>query len=394
MKKIIFISIGIIALTSLYFTFFNKEENEIKYRFDKVIRGDIILQIRATGTLNPKQTVEVGSQVSGTIAKLFADFNSKVRKGEIIAIIDSTFLYASLKEAEANMERVQAQVNEAKRNLNRISELYNKNLVSQSDYDAASTSYETSIAQLKQSESAYEKTKVNFRYSVIRSPIDGIVISRDVDIGQTVAASFQSPKLFSIANDLSIMQVEANVDEADIGQISENQIVAFTVDAFPNEEFEGKVTQVRLAPIIVQNVVTYVVVIDVKNKDLKLRPGMTATVSIIIDKKENVLKINQNVLKFQPPFIQNVEEEKNENKGARKKRNSFSQVWILDSQNKLKSIYIKTGKSDNRYVEIIEGNFKDGDSVIIGIEENGKNSTTQVNPFMPRTTGGGGRRGF
>ncbi len=307
MKKIIFISIGIIALTSLYFTFFNKEENEIKYRFDKVIRGDIILQIRATGTLNPKQTVEVGSQVSGTIAKLFADFNSKVRKGEIIAIIDSTFLYASLKEAEANMERVQAQVNEAKRNLNRISELYNKNLVSQSDYDAASTSYETSIAQLKQSESAYEKTKVNFRYSVIRSPIDGIVISRDVDIGQTVAASFQSPKLFSIANDLSIMQVEANVDEADIGQISENQIVAFTVDAFPNEEFEGKVTQVRLAPIIVQNVVTYVVVIDVKNKDLKLRPGMTATVSIIIDKKENVLKINQNVLKFQPPFIQNVE---------------------------------------------------------------------------------------
>ena len=187
-------------------------------------------------------------------------------------MIDSTFLNASVKEAEANLERTQAQVNESRRNVNRVKGLFEKGLVSQAELDKAQTDFETASAQFKQTQAALDRARVNLRYSVIRAPIDGIVISRDVDVGQTVAASLQAPKLFSIANDLQLMQVEASVDEADIGQISEGQNVTFTVDAYPEDEFHGKVRQVRIAPVTVQNVVTYTVIIEVPNPDLKLRP--------------------------------------------------------------------------------------------------------------------------
>lgn len=301
-KVYLYIIVGIVVLgTGGYFLFFNSGSDDIKYRTEKVSRGDVTIQVRATGTINPMRTVLVGSQVSGIIEKIYVDFNSEVKKGQVIAQIDSTSLYASVKQAEANVERTQAQSNDAKRNLVRTTELFKKNLVSQADLDATTTAYESSIAQLKQTQAALDQSRVNLRYAIIRAPIDGVVISRDVDVGQTVASSFQTPKMFSIANDLKRMQVEASVDEADIGQIVVDQNVTFTVDAYPDEKFEGSVSQIRLSPITVQNVVTYTVIIDVPNPDLKLRPGMTATVSILVNKREDVLRVPTLAIRFQPP---------------------------------------------------------------------------------------------
>ena len=222
-KKLhLYIIVGIVVLgTGGYFLFFNSGSQDIQYRTEKVSRGDVTIQVRATGTINPMRTVLVGSQVSGIIEKIYVDFNSEVKRGQLIAQIDSTSLYASVKQAEANVERTQAQANDAKRNLTRTTELFKKNLVSQADLDAATTAFESSIAQLKQTQAALDQSRVNLRYAIIRAPIDGVVISRDVDVGQTVASSFQTPKMFSIANDLKRMQVEASVDEADIGHLSE-----------------------------------------------------------------------------------------------------------------------------------------------------------------------------
>jgi HlyD family secretion protein len=447
----IFLIIAVLG-SSGYYYFINSTSEEIKYRTEKITRGDIVVQVRATGTINPKRTVQVGSQVSGTISKLFADFNSEVRAGQVVAIIDSTFLFASVKESEANLERMQAQVNEAQRNLNRIKGLFEKGLVSQAENDKAQTDLETASAQLKQSHASLERAKVNLRYAVIRSPIDGIVISRDVDVGQTVAASFQAPKLFVVANDLKTMQVEANVDEADIGQVREEQEATFTVDAYPEEEFSGTVTQVRIAPIQVQNVVTYTVIIEVPNDEMKLRPGMTATVSVLVNKRENVLRIPALALRFQPPQevfetlpkeknkgnassendLENSKSErvneinshekrerrwtsrengfqKNDERGAnnfhsnnferkRDRKSMRSEIWILENGKTLKSVSLIVGLSDNRFVEILRGNISEGDEIIVSMMEiNGMKgmSQQQTNPFAPRMPGGGGgRRGF
>jgi HlyD family secretion protein len=432
MKKLyLYIIIGIVVVgTAGYFLFFNSDSAEIKYRTEKVTRGDVTILVRATGTINPMRTVQVGSQVSGIIEKIYVDFNSEVTKGQMIAQIDSTALNASVKQADANVERNQAQVNDAKRNFTRTTELFKKNLVSQADLDATTTAYESAIAQLKQTQAALDQSRVNLRYAIIRAPIDGVVISRDVDVGQTVASSFQTPKLFSIANDLRRMQVEASVDEADIGQIIIGQEVTFTVDAYPDEQFSGSVSQVRLSPITVQNVVTYTVIIDVPNPDLKLRPGMTATVSILVNKRENVLRVPTLAIRFQPPqeVLENLkidkksstdekqitQDQKDQNKPEQKsggkrmmefrqgrnessgreeaqykrgmKRNDAPQagtshgdwqqkkraegkmakVWILEGGKNLKMISLKIGLNDNRFVELLGELLKEGDEVIVG----------------------------
>lgn len=441
MKKIyLYIIIAtVIVGTAGYFWISNSNGNDVKYRTEKVSRGDVTLQVRATGTINPVQTVQVGSQVSGTIAKLYADFNSHVKRGQVIAQIDSTFLYASVKEARANLERIQAQVNEAKRNLTRMQELSKKDLVSQAELDAAQTAHESALAQYKQSEAALDRANVNLRYSIIHAPIDGIIISRDVDVGQTVAASLQAPKLFGIANDLKHMQVEASVDEADIGSIKEGLSATFTVDAYPEEQFRGTVTQVRLAPVTVQNVVTYTVIIEVPNPDMKLRPGMTATVSILIDKRENVLRLPTMAMRFQPPqdvidkqktATQPQSEEKVKNASGQsdrredgknrrfrerapgdsappfrrmesrsEMRRTMVRAWMLEEGKNLKQVTVRSGLNDNRYVEIINGDLKEGDEVVIGFAtpEIAGGPMQQTNPFqtrMPGGGGGGGRRGF
>lgn len=421
MKKGYLYIIGLVLLLGLaaYVMFFRSGSSDVQYRTERASRGDVVVQVRATGTINPVQTVQVGSQVSGTIAALYADFNSVVKKGQIIAQIDSTFLYAAVKEAEANLERIEAQKHDAERSFKRIAQLFKKGLVSQAELDAAQTALESSVAQLKQAQAALDRAKVNLRHSIIRSPIDGVVISRDVDVGQTVAASLQAPRLFLIANDLKRMQVEASVDEADIGNIREEQQVTFTVDAYPQENFRGTVKQVRLAPVTVQNVVTYTVIIDVPNPQMKLRPGMTATVSVLVDKRENVLRIPTLAFRFQPPpeVVEQIRarEEKSstssqtaiaqdspssrrpsagqgrskppgsQSEGSRKE----ARIWILEAGKNLKSAAIQTGLNDNRFVEVVSGELSEGDEVIVGIvASTSSTSPGQTNPFQPRMPGG------
>lgn len=301
-KKWVIIGSGVIVLgVGLNMAFAGKGKVEgPQYRMARVERGDVVMSVSATGTLNAIQTVEVGSQVSGIISELHVDFNSVVRQGEVIAQIDPTFLQAQVTEAEANLERSQASVNEAKNNLDRSSALVEQQFLSKADLDQRQAAYETAVAGRKQADAALQRSKVNLKYATIRAPISGVVISREVEMGQTVAASLQAPKIFTIANDLTKMKLETNIDEADIGKIQEGQKVNFTVDAYPETPFEGKVAQIRLAPITAQNVVTYTVIVEVPNPDQKLRPGMTANVTIVIDQRYDVLRVSALALRFRP----------------------------------------------------------------------------------------------
>jgi HlyD family secretion protein len=360
-KKIIFwvILILLIAGAALGYTYYYKgKESAVKYRTAKVERGALSAFVTANGTINPVITVLVGSQVSGTIQKLYADYNSRVKKDQLIAQIDPAIFQAQVSQAKAKVENARASflnaqadiasarsniesskanvikarvsVDDTKRNLNRSLELFARNLVSASDRDSAQTAYDSALAQLeaaqaqqkaseaqldsaqakleaaraqiKQAEAELELAQVNLDHTKISAPVTGIVISRNVDVGQTVAASLQAPTLFTIAQDLTEMQVDTNVSEADIGRVAIGQEATFTVDAFPNLTFQGKVTDIRNAPVTVQNVVTYDVVIQVKNPELKLRPGMTANASILVAQRENALKIPNSALRFRPEF--------------------------------------------------------------------------------------------
>jgi HlyD family secretion protein len=367
MKKILIISAVVIIIAGAGIIFFRGKGNEPKFRTEKVIRGDIEMAVTATGTVNPVTTVLVGTQVSGTIKNIYVDFNSPVKKGQLIARIDPALFEAQVNQAranlllaKANLDKAQATSVDAKRTMERNKELLSKNLIAQSDFDTAETNYETADAsvnaaksQVAQNEASLSSAETNLFYTKIVSPVDGIVVSRNVDVGQTVAASFQTPTLFSIAQDLTKMQIDTNVDEADIGNVKVGQDVEFTVDAYPNTTFKGKVWQVRNAPIIVQNVVTYDVVIQVDNPELELKPGMTANVSIIVLIKKDVLKIPNAALRFRP--VEKV-------KTAMQQKESG--VWILE-QGKLKRITISTGISDGNYTELVSGEIKEGQELIV-----------------------------
>src|SRR4029434_9042494 len=279
-----------------------------------VIKGNVRQVVSSTGTLQAVTTVIVGSQVSGTIAKLSADFNTKVSKGQVVAQLDQSKFSARVDETRANLLAAQASVakskvavEDAERTLKRSKEFKKRELVPQSELDAAQAAYDAarsqlnvSQAQVGQAQAAMNQASIDLGYTVIRSPVDGMVISRNVDVGQTVAASLQAPTLFTIANDLTKMEVHTNVDEADVGNIREGQDVSFTVDAHPNRRFRGKVHQVRNAPQIIQNVVTYDAVVRINNKELLLKPGMTANVQFLVSEKEDVLTIPNMALRFKP----------------------------------------------------------------------------------------------
>jgi len=303
MKKTVYISISAIVaiLIILYLVFIRNDRQTYSFKFNEVTQGDLTVYVTATGTINAVTSVDVGTQVSGIISKLYADFNSIVKKGQLIAQIDSTFLVQSVKDAEANLEKAKAQYTDSKRNLERTKTLLERGLDSQLNYDAALTTYESNGASLKSAQAALDRAKINLSYASIYAPIDGVVINRAVNIGQTVAASFSSPTLFTIANDLKKMQVQTTVDETDIGKISIGQEAAFTVDAYPDDNFKGMVSQIRLAPQSIQNVVNYIVIVDVNNNRLKLMPGMTANVKILIATASNVMKVSNMALRFQPP---------------------------------------------------------------------------------------------
>jgi len=367
MKKIAIISAIIIGVAVAGFFLLRGRGNELQFGTDKVVRGDIEMAVTATGTVNPVTTVLVGTQVSGTIKNIYVDFNSPVKKGQLIARIDPALFEAQVNQAranlfaaKANLEKAEATLVDTKRTMERNKELLAKNLIAQSDLDTAETNYETAKAsvsaaksQIAQNEAALSSAETNLFYTKIESPVDGIVVSRNVDVGQTVAASFQTPTLFSIAQDLTKMQIDTNVAEADIGNVRVGQDVEFTVDAYSDITFKGRVWQVRNAPITVQNVVTYDVVIQVANPELKLKPGMTANVSIIISLKKDVLKIPNAALRFKP-----VERNKTsiQQKGAG--------VWILE-QEKPKRVPVSIGISDGSYTELVSGKISEGQEVIV-----------------------------
>ena len=369
-----------------------------------VASGPITQAVTATGTLNPVQNVQVGSQVSGNIQKLLVDFNSTVKAGQVIAQIDPVVFQATVNQAEGDLANSRAALDLARINATRTQALVTQKNSSQSDLDQAMANLHQAEANVKIKEGALEKVKADLDHCTITSPIDGIVISRSVDVGQTVAASLQAPVIFQIANDLSKMQIDANVAEADVGGVSVDQDVDFTVDAFPTQTFHGKVVQVRNAPITVQNVVTYDTVIGVSNPDLKLKPGMTANVSIISAHRDNALKVPNSALRFRMPDDASSPAAKRDSSASGRpggggpaggkppgrggERRAERSVYVLPSgDSKPTKVTIKTGISDGVATEIVEG-LKEGDRVVTGITSgSGPASSASSNPF-----GGGGPR--
>lgn len=379
MKRLIIPALVIIALTAVGIYFFKGNKPEATYKTAKVERGDIVASVSATGNLAAVVTVQVGTQVSGTIQKLFVDFNSPVKNGQVIAQIDPSLFSAQVEQtrgtylsAQANLLKAKAELTDAKRSLERNRQLIKDGIVAQSDYDTAENRYEQAVAAVRaaegsvaQTRGAFRQAETNLRYATIRSPVDGTVVSRTVDVGQTVAASFQTPTLFTIAQDLTRMEIDTSVDEADISRVKVGQPATFTVDAYPENRFTGTVRQVRNAPIVTQNVVTYVVVIGVENKELKLKPGMTANVSIETARKESVLKLPSAALRFRPKGAKEAKEKPAGVEPRRMKKAAGQQVYILGKENKPLPAPVKTGISNDGQVELLEGNLKENDEVIV-----------------------------
>jgi HlyD family secretion protein len=286
---------------ALAWHFANREGDGPQYQTQAVTRGDIVQAVTATGSLQPVTNVTVGSQISGNIQKLYADWNSPVKAGQVVAQLDPSTYKAAVSQAEGELASANATLELNQIEAKRAEELYKAKLISDSDHDTALANLHQAQATVQIRQAALDTSKVNLQRCTIVSPVDGIVISRNVDVGQTVAASLSAPTLFVVANDLTKMEIDANVSEADVGGVEENQNVTFTVDAFPTRTFEGKVIQVRNAPTNYQNVVTYDCVISVDNRDMKLKPGMTANVSIVIAERMNALKVANSALRFHPP---------------------------------------------------------------------------------------------
>ncbi len=375
-KKLLLIAVPIIILACAAYFLFGNQNSAPQFRTDKVTRGTIISSVTATGTVNAVTTVLVGTQVSGTIKNLYVDYNSPVKKGQLIAQIDPATFEAQVEQsranwisAKANLEKSEVSLVDTKRTFERNQQLFAKGYVAKSDLDTAETNYETAKAQVgvskaavAQNLAALKTAEINLAYTRIISPVDGIVISRSVDIGQTVAASFQTPTLFNIAQDLTKMQIDSSVVEADIGKVKVGMPVDFTVDAYPDITFKGKVSVVRLAPLTVQNVVTYDVVVLVDNTDFRLKPGMTANVSIITSSKENVIRIPNAALRFTPS---------EKSKGTTGKGEKGPGVWILEN-NKPKRLKITTGISDGNYTEVISGDLTENGNLIVESLAKGK----------------------
>lgn len=352
------------------------ENGSLKFTTVPAARGTLVARVTATGTLSALVTVQVGAQVSGRIQELHADFNSPVKKGQVIARLDPQFFAASVEQARANLSAAQGNLSRAKalaadaaRQARRAEELFAQKLVSQAERDTALANAESAEAgvaaaegSVAQAQASLNLAKVNLDYTVIASPTDGVVISRSVDVGQTVAASLQAPTLFTIAQDLRKMQVHTNVAESDVGKLREGMPVSFTVDAYPAERFRGQVSQIRNAPQTVQNVVTYDAVIDVDNSDLRLKPGMTANASFVYARREDALLVPNAALRFRPPAeLQKTSAapQPRRGEGPANQRN----VWVLRDGQAL-TVSIETGVSDGTQTEVIGGDLREGDALI------------------------------
>lgn len=373
LKKRIIIPIIVAAALGAY-GYSYVQSHKVTYMTKELSRCTITDVVEASGTINPVNTVSVGSTVSGLMKEIYVDYNSEVKKGQLLAQIDpATFQAqvdqnrAQINNAEANLAKLNAEMVYAEKTYIRYKNLYKKNFVARSELDQAESDYlakKASIgaqrASIAQSRASYNTAMTNLGYTKIVAPVDGTIISRDIDVGQPVAASFQAPELFTIAQDLTKMQIEVNVSEADIGSVKEGQEVEYTLDGYPDSTFYGKVTQVRLDSTTTSNVVTYTVIVSVSNDDLKLKPGMTANVSIITKRSENVMCAPSVAMKYSPE----TNGQKYQNQG----------IWVLEN-GKPKRIDIKEGASDDSNVEIISKILKIGDKVIIGSTGGGKKPT-------------------
>ena len=375
--------IGIGVVAALIIAWFllrgGKKEEKVSFETAKVENSNIHTSITATGTIEPVTSVTVGTQVSGIVAKLYVDYNSVVKKGQVIAELDRTNLISELNTAKANLSSAQSSAAYELANYNRYKTLYDKGLVSADDYESAQLSYRKAKEQVNTASESVRKAQTNLGYATITSPIDGVILSKAVEEGQTVAASFNTPELFVIAQDLTDMRVIADIDEADIGGVKEGQRVSFTVDAFPDDSFEGAVTQVRQQATTESNVVTYEVVISAPNADLKLKPGLTANVTIFTLERNNVLAVPSKALRFQP------------NEALLQKGESISdcegdhKLWTKEGT-VFKAHKVEIGTSNGMMTEIT-GGIKQGTEVLTDFDiSGGAPEQTQQggNPFMPR----------
>ena len=371
---------------------------EEKYRTENVGRGDIVASVTATGTLSAVTTVLVGSQVSGIISHLYADFNSPVKQGQLLAEIDPTPFQAAVEQHKADLLQKEVQMRNAEINLHRQQRLLADNLAPQADFDAAKAAYDEAVAEVRQSQATLDQAETNLRYTKIVSPIDGVVVARQFDVGQTVAASFQAPTLFTIAQDLTKMQVQADVDQSDIGRVRVGQHTKFTVDAYPDKEFRGRISQIRLNATISQNVITYPVIIQVDNPEGKLRPQMAANVAIEVARVHNVLRVPSAALRFRPPEeaataqtgssasapgqsaalrsrppvaartgASNGNVSVSGHSAAGRGERGTQNVYLLVGAEELKPVSIRTGISDGMYTEVLEGEIKEGDRITTGL---------------------------
>ncbi len=428
-KKIIWIIVALVIVTGVILgltVLKNGKNGEIKYRTEALGRGDIEALVVTSGTLNPTETIDIGAQVSGKVEKLYADFNTAVKQGQIVAELDQEQQKMKIQQNEASYQTRSASLEQAKvglqtseKGFERAKALFAKNLLSVEEMDAAEAAFlnaksalMSSQASLAQAKSTLDQSKVDLGYCIIRSPVDGVVITRKVNIGQTLQSSFTAPVLFQVATDLTKMKVECDVDESDIGKVKEGQKVRFTVEAYPNEAFNGVVAQVRVSPTTVQNVVTYTTIVNVENPEKKLLPGMTATVSMIVGEAKNVLRVPNAALRFTPTMtpeeMAKIQQEmrdrfmaqrqaqggtpgaapqgtgapaaaggqaatggqRPEGQGGRpgggQNRPQMPRVWVQDQAGKLKMVMVRTGVSDTSYSEIVRSELKEGDVVILG----------------------------
>jgi HlyD family secretion protein len=417
-----------------------------QFRTEKVDRGDVTMTVTATGTLSAVTTVQVGSQVSGVISRLYADFNSKVKKGQLLAELDPTSFQAQVEQRQADVTKARVEAANQRINYDRQRRLVAAGLSAQSELDSARAAFEGAQAQVQQSTAGLSQSLTNLKYTKILSPIDGVVVDRQYDVGQTVAASFQAPTLFSIAQDMTKMQVQADVDQSDIGRVQVGQTARFTVDAYPDQEFRGRISQIRLNALVTQNVVTYPVIIEVPNPDEKLRPKMTANVTIDVATVKDVLRVANAALRFKPDTADvaggapagatggapasagDVGRRRRAPDGAAggggggqgtegaaaafgrgrgaagaagmlgggRRESKAQTVYILGADKKLNAVQIRTGISDGRFTAVLSGSLKPGDVVVVGVATTKADGNappgSNAGPMRPSGGGGGGRR--
>lgn len=418
MKKIIYIGLAIVLIIGVYFLFFNSGVANGKTQFvlAEITRGDLENVVSSTGTIKAVGTVEIGTQVSGTIAKVMVDFNDHVRKGQILAVLDTIPLRTQVLDAEARLEEAQAQLELAQSDYRQNLELYKKKLISEAQFLQYKVKLKSQKAVVKSAKASLARATRNLHYAYIQSPIDGTVIQRNVEAGQTVAASFNTPTLFIIAEDLSKMEIHAMVDESDIGQIKEGQHARFTVEAYPDQIFEGTVRQIRLQPQTIQNVVNYTVVVDAQNKEHLLLPGMTATIDFVVEQRSDVLLVPNAALQFKPPpeiidkfrtvrekrFSQmpdSLKQKMQSRFGTGPNRSfpdrqtggssgkNFGRIWFIDRQGNPSAMVLKLGATDGKMTEIVRGRrIREGIKVITGIrrQKNGETKTRQPSSAFRR----------